>query len=283
MSSCNKLLFVNSDVFPFKGSITALANCLDSDLEIGVVQGLLIYPQSKLTQSTGHTFGPYFNSHALEGRNIDDELVNKSQQRQGLTSAFYMTYRKIFDRMDGFDEKYFNAWEGLDFSLKVSCSGMKCLYYPESKAYHIRGGSRGYLPNNESQQSAYFWSRWGSKLKYDLFQLINLQIGLATRVRNYLLINCTYLLSISEFLKNIDISISEQINVRERFESKNLDLYLNLSHEIHSFNGDLLFVISDFRMLTLNKKWIESRQKKNDLVIDLKGNVMKLKNILNYG
>ena len=45
-SNGDYLVFINSDVFPFPGSIVQLLNYLEDNPNCGAVQGLLIYPQT---------------------------------------------------------------------------------------------------------------------------------------------------------------------------------------------------------------------------------------------
>jgi GT2 family glycosyltransferase len=272
------LLFINSDVLPNQDSIEKLGQYLMNNASVGVVQGLLIYPQSGLVQSTGHVFSKFFNNHALEGRNPNDEIVKQIQERQGLTSAFYMTRNTLFKQMGGFDEFYFNAWEGLDYTLKVRFLGLKCIYYPEAKAYHIRGGARRFVSVYEHHQTGYFWSRWGSKLSDDLIPLIQKQLPKSSEAAKYLVINCSIITIMDSFIKDLGINSTEIISIRDRFGGK-VDFYMNLSYAIKSFGGQILFVTNSFWDIAGNKRWILDRSEKNDLVIDLRGNVMLLKDL----
>jgi len=273
------LLFINSDVFPTSGSIEGMSSYLQNNPSVGLVQGLLLYPQNDTVQSTGHIFGSYFNRHALEGRSRNDSLVNKIQERQGLTSAFYMIDRNLFTDLGGFDEFYFNSWDGLDFSLKVYFSGKKCIYYPKSVGYHIRGGTRNFIANNESQQSAYFWSKWGKLLKNDLVNILNSQLTKVKCHNSFLVINCSLITELEDFIDLLEVKYSTIISIRDRFSNK-IDLYLNLSHAIQNYRGDLLFVVNNFMEIKRNRRWILARNNKNDLVVDFSGNIFSLIDIV---
>jgi GT2 family glycosyltransferase len=124
------LVFLNSDTFPTKGAVRALANFVKSDERVGVAQGLLIYPHNLRVQSTGHIFGPYFNHHALAGRSTSAPVVGRAADRQALTSAFYAVRRTDFISNNGFDEFYLNAFEAMEFALKMHLKGYRCVYHP---------------------------------------------------------------------------------------------------------------------------------------------------------
>ena len=81
-------MFINTDVFPQRGSIELLLNCLKKHHEIGAVQGLLLYPQNMRVQSTGHVFSDYMNHHLYNGRHSTEICVKTSAKRQALTTAF---------------------------------------------------------------------------------------------------------------------------------------------------------------------------------------------------
>ena len=56
-TSNDLIVFVNNDVFLKDDTIETLKQELLSSNDIGVVQALLLYPNSNLVQSTGHVFG----------------------------------------------------------------------------------------------------------------------------------------------------------------------------------------------------------------------------------
>ncbi len=270
------LLFLNNDVFPAKKSIEKMVKYIEQADGIGVVQGLLLYAGSKLVQSTGHIFGRFFNFHALEGRSHSEWIVNEIQERQGLSSAFFLLQKSVFLEKGGFDEFYYNAWEGLDISLAIHFSGYKCIYYPLSVAYHIRFGTRKEIVvSNEAQQIAYFWSKWGHIIKDDLRILLKLQIERINPAFNYLAINAAIISSPNEILEASGLNFSDCIDIRERF-SKNIDFYQNISYSVKSFEGPLLFLVNTIQDVASNKYWVQTRNNANDLIMDLRGNVLPL-------
>lgn len=274
------LVFINNDVFPEKNAIEKMVHYMETNNEIGVIQGLLLYASSKRVQSTGHIFGEFYNYHALEGTNQSHWLVNQVQERQGLSSAFYLIKKSIFLQHKGFDEFYYNAWDGLDLSLSIHFSGYKCIYYPRAIAYHIRNASRKEIVvSNEAQQTGYFWSKWSLLLKEDVTDLIKLQLPKMNISESYLFINAVYISSGIDIVKKLGLSFIECLEIKDRFNTK-VELYQNLSFSVKSFTGPLLFLVNSVQEIAPNKHWIETRNNKKDIVIDLRGNIEYLIQLL---
>jgi len=55
--------------------------------------------------------------------------------------AFYLIRRDAFERLGGFDERFFVYLEDLDLSMRVRAAGGKCLYVAEATAHHVGGGT----------------------------------------------------------------------------------------------------------------------------------------------
>ena len=57
--------------------------------------------------------------------------------------AFFMTRRPLFERLGGFDERFFVYLEEVDFSLRALQAGWRSVYLAQAQAYHMGGGSSG--------------------------------------------------------------------------------------------------------------------------------------------
>jgi GT2 family glycosyltransferase len=272
-ATSDTLVFINTDVFPDAGAVQILADELQSDLSIGAVQGLLVYPQTYRVQSTGHIFSEYLNFHALEGREVDHPLVLRRQQRQALTSAFYAIRRETFISLGGFDEFFFNAWEGMELTLRLSHAGMRCIYTPIARAFHVRGGGRRHSPVDETQQIGYFWAKWGSRIKNDLVTLLAEQLTAENRHAKYFAINCGSTSTWIDTVDQLGLNVQGHIQVPDRFEA-HVCLYDNVSRAVLVHAAPILFLADHFEQLSGNRAWFHSRENRGDLVIDLRGNVL---------
>lgn len=271
------LVFLNSDTFPTKGAVRALADLVKSDEQVGVAQGLLIYPHNLRVQSTGHVFGPYFNQHALAGRSIGAPIVRRAADRQALTGAFYAVRRTHFIANNGFDEFYLNAFEAMEFALKMHLKGFRCLYRPEAIAYHIQGGARRHFPMDESQQIARFWSKWTSVIRQDLDDLLGQQISKAYEQQNYLIVNA----SINRcWMRTLDKLHLRGDDVATLAGSEKYSLHEHLVPAIHRSTSPILFLTDRFAQIGENLLWFSSRRDMNDLILDCHGNVITMAELL---
>jgi GT2 family glycosyltransferase len=55
--------------------------------------------------------------------------------------AFYFVRKQVFDRLDGFDERFFVYLEDLDLSLRAKKEGWGVYYLAEATAFHRGGGT----------------------------------------------------------------------------------------------------------------------------------------------
>lgn len=55
--------------------------------------------------------------------------------------AFYLVRNSVFKKLNGFDERFFVYLEDLDFSYRAKLQGDLCVYFAESKAFHMGGGT----------------------------------------------------------------------------------------------------------------------------------------------
>lgn len=271
------LIFLNSDTFPINDALYKMIEFMDYSPDTGVAQGLILYPQSNLVQSAGHIFGFYKTTHAFDGLEKDHPIVQKTAERQALASGFYITRRQLFVGENGFDELFYNAWEGLEYSLKIHDKGYKCMYYPEAKAYHVKGSGRNRRFRDESYQTGYFWHRWGGKIKMDLPDIYRLQLQDEDYKYQYILINGS---SIREdiwsiLLKEIPFRIIGQYNIEKSISKKAISLEDSVPASFLQSQTSLLLVVDNFRDIINNYRIFNYRCSfmPHDLILDLHGNV----------
>lgn len=268
------LTFINSDVFPEKGSIDILVEYIENGLA-DAVQGLLIFPQTGRVQSTGHLFIESMAPHVYQGKKANDPLVLQEGYRQALTTAFLTMKKSTFLHYNGFDECYYNAYEGRELTLKICKDGGRCLYTPKALAYHCMGGTRKFISKNESQQKGIFWSRWDSKVEYDLKNYLYPQLTLEMQTHSYFLINCSYLNGWDDVLRDLKISISDSLEIKDRFGTS-INLYYNLPYSMQTYYGPYLFLTNKIDEIRRNWNWIKIRNNPLDIAMDVHGNIERL-------
>ncbi len=279
LAKSDLLIFMNTDIFLQDNCLEIMIASLYQN-KVHALQPLLIYPQNNRVQSTGHIFGDCFNRHALKQQSINHPLVSKSSTRQALSLALCLIPISIFDECNGFDEYYYNGWEGLDLTLKISQKGYTCWYEAKAKAYHVEGGSRKKFSLNESLQAGHFWSKWGNIVNSDIIDLLKKQICNLSLSKDYIIFNFTTYRSWSIILNELHISYVEIVDKTKYSNEYFLDFYNALSYQSLINPNPLIFLVSSFSSLEDNNLWMKYRKNKEDIFIDLSGNIGLLKNIV---
>lgn len=278
-SSSDILIFMNSDVILDSNCLEELIEPL-SHIGIDAVQPLLIYPQTMVTQSTGHVFCHYHNAHLFENRSIKDSIVQQPDYREAFTTALCSVKKEVFDLYGGFNEKYFNAWEGMELGLKITTNGGKCYYNPLAKAFHIRGGGRSQYKIDETYQSAYFWSQWGNRITENLSVILNNQLKEIKHVNSsdYILINFSCIRDFEYIQNKLLINISDSIQYTELAGYSYIEFFKTLPYFLLFVKNNLIYLANNFSVLSNNRLWFNMRKNHEDLIIDLSGNCILCQN-----
>ena len=87
-----------------------------------------MFPGSKI-------IGKYYEGHLPESENNPVDI---------LSGAFIMIKRKVFEKVNGFDESFFMYGEDIDLSLRITQLGYKNYYLGKISVTHLKGGSTNY-------------------------------------------------------------------------------------------------------------------------------------------
>lgn len=270
-STTSNLIFINTDIILIGNELDELLQAKEK-YNCKALQPLLLYPQTGKIQSAGHIFGPFFNRHALE--NNDAAIFDgiDAIERSALTIAFCLIEKDVFLRYGGFNEFYYNAYEGLELTARIHNANLGCKLIPSIKAYHIRKSTRKNIYFNEEQQTPYFWSNCISCIQEDYSDFITHYLNPTQLKANYIAISFTHL-DLIPLLQKAGVSICETIHIQL---SGNIEFFNILPYALLKSPSNYLFVCENFTQITSNKLWFQLRKNKNDVVIDCNGNVISL-------
>lgn len=153
------LLFLNNDTEVTDGWLDELLIASYTLDNVGAVGAKLIYPKipagatnekkSYRIQHAGIAFkynlqqdNSFIQPYNMENGYIDDNHDMTLIERSAVTGAVLLMSRKIFDEIDGFDEKYNYGYEDVDICLKLKKAGYKNYYCPSCLVYHYEFGSQ---------------------------------------------------------------------------------------------------------------------------------------------
>lgn len=273
-STTDCLIFMNTDIIIDNNIIDKLTDIYYEKKWV-CFQPLLLYPQNQKIQSAGHLFGSFFNRHALEN-NTPDILNNQLFiKRQALTLAFCVIDKKIFWAAGGFNEFYYNGYEGIETILKIS-QKHTCVLIPHLRAYHIRSVAVKKTTFDEEQKIPYFWCNCKGLIKNDFVTSIQQFLPEKTYNKHYLALQLTSFDLVTE-VKNAGIHISDSILF---IQNGPVELFSLLPFSFLHTPTPLLFLCDNFTQLSNNLLWIKLRYEQNDLIIDSNGNVKFLTELL---
>ena len=126
------LLFLNNDTVTTTNFISEMVKVLEKDEKIAICQSLLLKPDGNIDSSGDFIdkMGIVYNS-----KTKTDEIKEISSAR----GACMLIRKKIFDKLGGFDEKFFFSFEDVDLGWRSWILGYKVVIVPNSIVYHSAG------------------------------------------------------------------------------------------------------------------------------------------------
>ena len=98
-----------------------------------------------LNQMTGRAVREAENAK-FEGVNVPGPIPNKVIEAENVSGALLLLPRGPFDRLQGFDDKYFLHCEDLDLCRRARDAGYKVLLAGDVRVRHGKGGSSRHRP-----------------------------------------------------------------------------------------------------------------------------------------
>jgi GT2 family glycosyltransferase len=139
---CDHLVFLNNDTLPAPGWLDALVDEVERDDEVAAVGAKLLYANGQV-QHAGvviHRNGlPY---HLYAGFDGGHPAVNHARDLNAVTAACVLVRRADFEALGGFDAAYRNAYEDIDFCLRLRERGRRIRYTPASVVVHLESVTR---------------------------------------------------------------------------------------------------------------------------------------------
>jgi N-acetylglucosaminyl-diphospho-decaprenol L-rhamnosyltransferase len=147
--------FLNPDVVPEPGSLSAMAAAMAEHPDVGVIGPRLNNPDGSrypscrvvpsLSVAVGHAvFGLLTeNNRFTRAYQLLDGDHAAAQEVDWVSGAAMMVRREAFEQVGGFDESYFMYVEDVDLCSRLRHAGWKAMYYPQAQMmHHVAGSSR---------------------------------------------------------------------------------------------------------------------------------------------
>src|SRR5581483_2968456 len=148
------LLVSNTDVIYKKDSISILLEKISKDKKIGAIAPLLKNKDGNVQQSITDApllpkslflFSPLRNiwpvSHYVKQIHRIGTDMYKEQDVQVVSGACFVIRKEVFNKVKGFDERFFLYFEEADLCLRLKKKGYRIVFYPKSSVVHLKGRS----------------------------------------------------------------------------------------------------------------------------------------------
>lgn len=270
-ATSERIILSNSDIILMPSVIDELMYSLN-DTRNGAVQPMLLYPQTSRIQSTGHIFGSLFNRHAFAEEKLEYTNFDKIIHRQALTTALCATTKKILLEAGGFNEHYYNGYEGLELTLKIG-QRHRCIVRTDIYAYHIRSVAVASSTFDEEQKIPLFWDRCKSMI-YNDYKLV-----IEEKIKEFYSKTCSYsvidfcVLDLYREIQSLPLQISSYVR-HMYLPNVNIELFSALPFAYTKTATPLIFLCDNYKQLENNHLWFCTRNCTRDIIIDSNGNVI---------
>ena len=140
---------LNSDVEVTENWIESIESLFNRDQKIAVIQPkILDYKKRSYFEYAGAAGGfidelgyPFCRGRIFDTLEEDRGQYNDETQIFWASGASFFIRKSIFEEVGGFDEDYFAHHEEIDLCWRIQNQGYKIYYSPNSKVYHLGGGT----------------------------------------------------------------------------------------------------------------------------------------------
>jgi hypothetical protein len=136
------LLFLDNDVEVDRKCINELVKVLESDSTIGAAQSKVLFMKDrKMINSAGGFIDSYGGPHLRGNQEIDRGQFDKITEIFFASGCAMIASRNALKEAGLFDPRFFFWYDDVDICWKIRLRGYKIVFVPESKVYHLEGGS----------------------------------------------------------------------------------------------------------------------------------------------
>lgn len=151
-------VLLNSDIEVTPNWIEPVIKLMESDTQIAACQPkLLSFYEREKFEYAGAAGGfideygyPFCRGRIFQHLESDHGQYNNEIEIFWATGACMFVRADLYKKFGGFDEDFFAHMEEIDFCWRLKNGGYKIMFCPDSKVYHVGGGT---LPKKSSQKT----------------------------------------------------------------------------------------------------------------------------------
>lgn len=146
-SSCKYVAFLNNDTLVDENWLGILVNALEGNPTIGAVQSLLLRKSGEV-DSIGAAMDIFGTASDLSVPIKEASRLHGISEIFSACAAAMLIRRELFNRVGGFDPKFFAYYEDADLSWRIRLFGYKVFIDFDSIVYHLRGTTSNKFKGN---------------------------------------------------------------------------------------------------------------------------------------
>jgi GT2 family glycosyltransferase len=147
--SAASILALNADTALEEGAVGALAGALAADPRLGGVQprilqleqGRELDPAAARLYSAGQALSADGRAYELGAGRPQPPRQPGVHEIFGVCGAACLLRRELFDRLGGYDERYFAFYEDVDLNVRGRIAGWRFAYVSEAVVWHVGNAS----------------------------------------------------------------------------------------------------------------------------------------------
>jgi GT2 family glycosyltransferase len=146
---------INNDAVAHSQWLEKLIKCMESTPTAGLAASKILYKNNQMIIDRAGDGYTTAGAGYLRGRGRSAEEYNHKETIFGACAGAAIYRRSMLVEIGGFDEDFFLLYEDVDLSFRAQLQGYRCLYEPDSIAYHTPSSSIGH----DSPTSVYYGHR----------------------------------------------------------------------------------------------------------------------------
>jgi GT2 family glycosyltransferase len=142
------VLSLNADTVVVSGAVPALLAALEADSTLGGVQPRILQLEeggadvgSARLYSAGQALTADGRAVELGAGEAQSPPYLDGREVFGVCGAACLLRRELFDRLGGYDERYFSFYEDVDLNMRARVAGWRFAYVPEAAVWHLGNAS----------------------------------------------------------------------------------------------------------------------------------------------
>lgn len=280
------LVFMDCDIFVTDNWLENLYQVYRNLPNTGAVSATILNMNTSKIHMTGVAIHQVDMLKILRGADIS-EITKDYEYFDFLSSACIMISKEIFNKVNGFDELFFNSDGDLDLTYCIKKQGYQLVTAYKSLVYH-KGGVAGTMRRiSINDTKALFFKKWGNSLPDGICKIEQLYKHFSTThdiADHYLVINLCKSLALNDYIEVIQKSLSTKIiqiyNFKQYYDFSGVSFIDFINNNLVHYNIPFIFLSDNFLCVSNNYFWFKTRKCKKDITIDINGNIQFVNNII---